>query len=354
MRSRAPGPKLYAYLAREAVLPFAAALIGLTSVILAQDMIQLLPLTSRGVPGKSVALIAGFKAIPMLATMLPFSVLLGLLVALGRLAADRELLVLQACGIAGHQLARPAVVLAAALTIPALALQSVLAPWAHRGQQAVWEQVARERPWSQVQAARVSRFGSWQIYAREVSPDGAGLASVLVWTEDLGETLFAQTGRVEVRDDGAADLVLYDGALLAAAGDEPGYLHFDQLQAKLPEPDRPISAKAADDPIQALPLAELRARDAAFVANDEPGKTGVSRHGLEFHRRFALPFATLGFGQTSLGSVWVEWSLRPGSCSGCSPCRCSCRGRATPAPPAGSWAYSSRSGTTGWSRAATG
>ena len=296
MRSRAPGPKLYAYLAREAALPFAAALIGLTAVILAQDMIELLPLTSRGVPGESVALIAGFKAIPMLSTMLPFSVLLGLLVALGRLAADRELLVIQACGIAGHQLVRPALILAAALTIPALLLQTVLAPWAHRGQQAVWEQIARERPWSQVQAARVSRFGSWQLYAREVSPDGAGLASVLVWTEDLGETLFAQTGRVEVREDGAADLVLYDGALLAAAGSDPGYVRFDQLQAKLPEPDRPISSRAVDDPIQALPLSELRAREASFVASAQPGETGVSRHGLEFHRRFALPFATLLFG----------------------------------------------------------
>lgn len=296
MPSRAPGPKLYVYLARETVLPFTAALIGLTAVVLAQDMIQLLPLTSRGVPGESVARIAGFKAIPMLATMLPFSALLGILVALGRLAADRELLVLQACGIAGTQLVRPALVLTLVLTLPAMLLQTVLAPWAHRGQQAVWEQVARERPWSQLQAARVSRFGSWQIYSREVSPDGAELASVLVWAEDLGETLFATTGRIEVRDDGAADLLLYDGALLDSSRKHPIYLQFQQLQAQLPRPDRPISAKAADDPIQALPLAALRAHAAAFVPSGQPGKTAISKHALEYHRRFALPFATLAFG----------------------------------------------------------
>jgi LPS export ABC transporter permease LptF/LPS export ABC transporter permease LptG len=296
MRSRAPGPKLYAYLAREAALPFAAALIGLTSVVLAQDMIELLPLTSRGVPGESVARIAGFKAIPMLSAMLPFSALLGILVALGRLAADRELLVLQACGISGPQLIRPALMLAAFLTIPALLLQTVLAPWAHRGQQDVWEEIVRERPWSQIQAARVSRFGTWQIYAREVSAEGSTLVSVLVWTEDLGETLFAKNGRIEVREDGAADLILHDAALLRESSDDPTLLRFEQLQAKLPQTDRPLSAKAADDPIQALPLAELRERAAAFDPVDRPGKTTVSQHGLEFHRRFALPFATLTFG----------------------------------------------------------
>ena len=46
----------------------------------------------------------------------------------------------------------------------------------------------------------------------EVASDGADMKSVLVWAEDLGETIFARSGRVEVRDDGAADLVLVNGA----------------------------------------------------------------------------------------------------------------------------------------------
>jgi len=296
MPSRAPGPKLYAYLVREVALPTAVSLLGLTAVVLAQDLIQLLPLTSRGVPGRIVAQIAGYKAIPMLATMIPFSVLLGILVALGRLAADRELLVLQACGLSSTQLIRPAVTLAALLTIPSLGLQTLAAPWAHRGQQAIWEEIARERPWSQMRAARVSRFGDWQIYARTVDPDGAGMHSVLVWTSDLGETVFAERGRVEVRDDGAADLVLQDGALLDGSGDDPTRLLFETLQAELPKPDGPVSTKAADDPIQALTLAELRAGAAASTSGSDAHAGPMPAYALELHRRFALPFATLAFG----------------------------------------------------------
>lgn len=295
MASRSPGPKLYAYLVREAILPTMVSLVGLTTVVLAQDLIQLLPLTSRGIPGETVARIAGYKAIPMLATMVPFSALLGTLVALGRLGADREILVLQACGIPTLQLVRPAVTLAALLTLPAIGLQTVAAPWAHRGQQALWDEIARERPWSQMRAAHVNRFGSWQIYAREVEPDGERLDSVLVWAEEVGETLFAKTGKVEVRDDGSADLVLRDGTLLDGSGESPTRLLFDSLQAELPRADGPIASKAADDPIQALTLTELR-RQARLFSPESDGGAPVSPHALEFHRRFALAFATFVFG----------------------------------------------------------
>ena len=295
MPSRAPGPTLYRYLVREAALPTAVALLGLTTVVLAQDVIQLLPLTSRGIPGSVVAKIAGFKALPMLATMIPFGSLLGVLVALGRLGADREILVLEACGLSPSQLVRPAVTLAALLTIPALLLQAGVAPWAHRGQQAAWDQVARERPWAQLQSARVSRFGDWQLYAREVSPDRAELSSVLVWVDEVGETVFAKSGRIEVRDDGAADLVLQDGALMNGSS-RPSRLLFETLQVELPRPKKVISRKIADDPIQGLPLDVLRHEAATFVASDEAGARRTSPHALELHRRFALAFATFAFG----------------------------------------------------------
>jgi LPS export ABC transporter permease LptG len=117
-----------------------------------------------------------------------------------------------------------------------------------------------------------------------------------VWAEELGETLFARSGRVEVREDGAADLVLQDGALLDSSSRNPTRLLFETLQAELPRSEAPISQKAADDPIQALTLAELRAEAARFVPSGVAGESQTSPASLELHRRFALPFATMAFG----------------------------------------------------------
>ena len=293
VRTGRPGPMLYGYFIREAILPISFALFGLTLVVLANDLVRLMPLASRGVASVDIAIIAGFKAVPMLATMIPFSTMVGLLIALGRLSADQEILALDSCGVPTHRLAGPAFLVATALALPALWLQTTLVPWAHRGQQETWERVAIEQPWARIQAQSLTRFGSWQIYARSVSADRKHLEHVLLWTEELDETVFARRAEIVELEGQPAHLMLLEGAILDAGRNSPRRISFDSMRAELPSESSPLERKATDDPIRALSFSALRAEAALHSGTGEQGATPYL---LEMHRRFAAPASTALFG----------------------------------------------------------
>jgi lipopolysaccharide export LptBFGC system permease protein LptF len=89
-RQRPPGLTLYRYVAREALRPTLFALIGLTAVVLTTRVLQYSELViNRGVEARSVTTILFYESVPVAARMLPFAVLVGALVGLGRMGADR-------------------------------------------------------------------------------------------------------------------------------------------------------------------------------------------------------------------------------------------------------------------------
>ena len=66
------------------------ALVGFTVVVLTKDLLGFSELViNRGIGADVVAGIAFYKALPIAAQMFPFATLVGCLVALGRLGADR-------------------------------------------------------------------------------------------------------------------------------------------------------------------------------------------------------------------------------------------------------------------------
>ena len=89
--SRKPGPILYGYVARELLPPTCLTLGAFTLVVLTKDLTGYSELViNRGAGLARVGGIVLFNSLPLMTQMLPFAVLIGGLVGLGRLAADRE------------------------------------------------------------------------------------------------------------------------------------------------------------------------------------------------------------------------------------------------------------------------
>ena len=94
-KHRRPGATVYLYVAREALRPTLFGLFGLTLVVLTKDLLGFSDLIiNRGVGAGDVARMLFYESVPVAARMFPFSALVGALVALGRLGADREILTL--------------------------------------------------------------------------------------------------------------------------------------------------------------------------------------------------------------------------------------------------------------------
>jgi LPS export ABC transporter permease LptF/LPS export ABC transporter permease LptG len=290
---RHPGLTLYRYIAREALRPTLFAVLGLTAVVLTTRILGFSDLViNRGLGAGAVGRMILFEAVPVLARMFPFGVLLGCLVALGRLGADREILALESSGVAVGRLVWPIVAFAGAMTVVAFYVSLDLAPWASRSQQAALERLSRERPWAQIRAGVVSHFGDWQLEAREVSASGMELRGVLLFTPELGQTVFAQSGTVSSTPDGEVGLVLQDGSTVLEPRGNFKFFRFATLATQLSPANEPLE-RSEKEQLSGSSLDELLQRAHSFVPNENDK---LPRAELELHRRFAFPLATLVFG----------------------------------------------------------
>ena len=117
------------YLAREILLPFLAALVFLTQILVGtQILTQADVLLGSGVSARDVAGVALDLVPHFLGYVLPVSFLLGAVVGTGRLAEDRELVALGAAGLSPAALVRVPLGLGVLVAAAALWVALVLEP----------------------------------------------------------------------------------------------------------------------------------------------------------------------------------------------------------------------------------
>jgi LPS export ABC transporter permease LptG len=277
------------------VLPSLFALVAFGLVVLLTDLLGYAELiVNRGLGAREVAQIAGLQLIPTLARTLPFAVLVGSLVGLGRLSADRELLALETCGFSARQLAWPGLLFAFGATLLSIALTVVISPAAQRGVRDKMIELAREKPGLALREGMATSLGGWRIEAREVENGGALLTGVLLYLPSLDETLFSQRGAVLTDDSAGKRLVLEDGMVLSNGNDRASLLRFERMETTLPSIE--VEADVPVDLMATLPFAEL------VYETERRDDPATARWALiEAHRRFALGAAALPFGLLAMG-----------------------------------------------------
>jgi len=287
------GPTFYRYVALEALRPTLFALIGLTAVVLTKDLLGFSDLViNRGLGVGAVALIAFYTAVPVAALMFPFSVLLGCLVAMGRLGADGEILSLESSGVAAARLVWPVIFFAALMSVLSVGLSVEAAPWAARSLDTAMQRVSREKPWAQIRKGVVSEFGGWQLEAREVSSDGSELKGVLLWMPELGETVFARSGRLVATEEGSVQIRLAQGSVALSSRGGAKEIRFDTLTTMLPDSDDSWTSDR-ETLLQGKTFAELEQLSIEFIPTL---RETLPRAAMELQRRIAMPAATLVFG----------------------------------------------------------
>ncbi len=281
---------------------YAALVFGL--VVLMTDLLGYAELiVNRGLGSAAIARIAGYQLIPTLARTLPLAVLVGSLVGLGRLSADRELLALETIGFSPRQLARPGLYFALGAAGISILMSVVISPAAQRSVRDQLIRLMDEKPGLALQAGLASRVGDWRIEARKVEADGAQLTNVLLYMPNLGETIFSRRGAILTGESEVKRIVLEDGLLLANGEHRASLLRFDRMETTLPalSPDRGISF----DTYPMMPFSHLL-EGARSEENPAAARRQMS---IEAHRRVALGAAALPFGLLALGLALARRKL---------------------------------------------
>jgi lipopolysaccharide export system permease protein len=284
------------YLLAEMTGPFLVGLASFTLVVLLQRFSRLADLViARGVPARLVGrlLLALFP--PFFEITLPAAMLLAVLLALGRLAADSETTALAGAGMGMRDVAVPVLVACVVTFSAALLVVWKGVPWGYRETQRVLSNILAERAGAGA-SERVFReiAPDVVVYADRVSPDGQRLYGVFLSFRAPAEEplmVFAREGRLaSVPSEGGAGLELHDGTI---HGDQPGkrlyrVAAFGRMDFRVPTESSVV--RGGNDPKgMTLPqLSEVIRRTGGI------GRFGTYRY--HFHRRLSLAFSCLSFG----------------------------------------------------------
>ncbi len=134
------------YLVKEILQPFGIVLFVLTFVLLMGKILQLMDLMiNKGVGLSHIARLILFLLPSFLVFTLPISLLVSVLIALGRLSSDNELTVLKASGISLYRLTPPILMIALVSFMLTAATTLFLVPYSNTATKALIFNVARNK-----------------------------------------------------------------------------------------------------------------------------------------------------------------------------------------------------------------
>ncbi|MGE3277173.1 MAG: LPS export ABC transporter permease LptF [Vicinamibacterales bacterium] len=293
------------YIIREVIPPFLLALLVFTFILIIPFIIDLAEqMIAKGVPWDTLLFLMVTLLPQALGLTIPMALLIGILVALGRLSADRETIVMMACGVSPVRLFRPIAILGAIAWAATSWVMIDAIPDANQAYREETLRIVQDRAEQEVRA-RVffEDFPNIVLYVGEVAPGGGGWQDVVAAdtrVQNQPILYVARRGRMIVdRENKTIQMALEDGARHTARRDDPAtyeVLRFDSMLVSLdPSTVFPRQGPARGD--RELSISELQARIAEFEAQ------GISPHNqvMEIHKKFSIPIACLVFALVGLG-----------------------------------------------------
>jgi lipopolysaccharide export system permease protein len=286
------------YLVREILLPFSLVLIGLTFALEMPPILQQgEKLIEKGVHWPIVIQVLLTLVPQALGVTIPMALLLGILIGLGRVSADREFVALQACGVSLFRILRPLALLAAVATATTAYVMIVVLPSANqRFREITFNVVASQGEGDVKPRVFFTTFPNRVIYVRDV-PQAGGWSDVFLAdsTEPAQTTVyFAQAGRLLIdREKRTVHLLLENGTrhtTYASKPDESEDSSFQQLVLNM-DADTvfPRSQVMKGDP--EMTIGELRG---VIAENAKHGQSSASQF-FYIQQKFSIPAACVVF-----------------------------------------------------------
>ena len=287
------------YVIREIVPPFLLALLVFTFILIIPFLIDLAEdLIAKGVPAGTILQLTVTLLPQALALTIPMALLIGLLVALGRLSADREFVVMMACGISPYRLLQPILVFSVICWGLTSWVMLKAMPDSNQRFREISTEIAMNRAEGEVRP-RVffEDFPNIVLYVREVPTNGQGWLGVLAadTSNPSAPVIFiAKSGRMIVdRQARTINMVLEEGTRHSTKLEDPSFYEVSKFERTIvslnPESVFPRTGPARGE--RELSVEELQARAVELQAQ------GISPHRpiMEIHKKFSVPVACFVF-----------------------------------------------------------
>lgn len=284
---------LQRYILTEFAGPTLFALVGLTLVLMAGNMVQFADLViSKGVAVAQVIKLFLFLAPYLLTFSLPMAVLVGTLLAFGRLSADNEITAMRSCGISLVRLSLPIVSIALFLSFVCVYIGDQILPKVHFASRRLLAQIGIKNPTAYLEPGTFIRaFEGYILFIYDIR--GHELFNARIYQFQEGKPtriITAKKGEfITIPDKDIVKLKLTDGVSDEPNPRDPTNIY--RLNFKTYDLTLNLSSQIQKGELRKKP------KDMTFAELKEEIKSlrklGVAVYPLqaEFHRRISLAFA---------------------------------------------------------------
>lgn len=272
------------YLLKEVVLTFFATVVILLAMVLANRLAGYLNQVAGGLLARdAVFMLLGLQAIRFLVVLMPLALLLSIMLALGRLYRDSEIVALTACGVGPALIYRSLFLLAVPLALAMIALSLYVVPLC---MDLLFELQTRARNEAEISLFTPGTFrevdgGQQVVYVGAIEDNGRELRKVFIQTL-LPEGIAITTGeqghqRIDA-DSGVRYMILNDGYRYEGNPGQGDYrnLHFRRLTVRIESAPNETGWQRRE----AIPTSEL-------------WRSPLPSHAAELHHRFSSPVILL-------------------------------------------------------------
>ena len=287
------------YLVAEVVPPFFLGLLAFTFILLVARILRLIELVvTRGVPLLQIGKLFALILPTFLEMTVPMAFLLAILLGLGRMSNDQELLAMKASGVSAPQILGPIALVGLVVALITLGLTMVARPAANFALKKELYNIARNRVGTALREKVFNDdFPQILIYVEELVPPGNTAQGVLIvdkrdrTREDI---ILGKVARITTDEEtNTLGLRLFDGSVYERERNRPGFsqtrFNIYDLKFDLDELVGPVRQKEAGP--KEMPLTELL--NAIEAKGSAGGKTIAER--MELHQRIAFAFVPLVF-----------------------------------------------------------
>ena len=288
------------YILKEITLPFLMTLLVFTFVLLIGKILQIIDLmVNKGVNILAVVKIVLFILPSFLTVTIPISLLIAVLIGLGRLSSDNEITAMKASGISLYQLLLPIVTLCVVATL-ATAIIGFLAPLSNSATKSLFFNILKEKASIGIKEKVFNDdFKGLVLYADRIPVEGNSMEGVMVFDNRLTKepaTIIAPQGYLSSNPESmTVTLRLLRGSIHSVDSDLKTYKKTEfstydvnlDLQTALAE-SKKASVKGSAD----MTVRELYRNIRKAEVKDDKHRDMI----IELNKKFAVPFSCLVFG----------------------------------------------------------
>lgn len=238
---------LYRYVLGEGLMAWLGVTFVLLAIMLSTRFARFLADAAAGkIPREFLLNIAALSSLQYLVILIPVSLLLAILLSLGRMYRDQEIAAMAGCGVGPGTLYRPFMALAVALAALTAALSFQIGPWAGRQADLLFRESQRLIKFTPFEAGRFKELagGRAVFYAADVHGVDGDFSTIFARLQDRRgpSVLTAQRGE-QTLDPRTGERILtfekgYRYAGEAGRGDY-SILRFDRLTTRVAPPPLP-------------------------------------------------------------------------------------------------------------------